>query len=600
MSQYDTPRSRFFAWFTPEDAPPSQARQVRIVATVVVTFIIVAALFTAPCWLLGYVGTSAGLATAIAIGLVALWALRVAGPVPAAHLTAIACCAILVPYITLAGGFEYPFFFWFLIVPFCAGLLGGQRVGLIWSLIIGAIVTGYVVLYLHGIRLPAIEMGSPPAVLVLSQALALVFMCSATMFIFQLNLRWEEQQTITAIAKLEVEVAERRSAEDAAQKANLAKGAFLAMMSHELRTPMNGVLGMTQLLLLEAQSESQRRHTEALRDSGKLLMHLLDSLLDFSKIEGGHVELEHRAFELPRVLRSASDLMRGRAQHKQLDFVVALDHNLPHWVQGDELRLRQMVLNLVSNAVKFTETGTVSLRARSPAPGTILLEVEDTGIGIPPEAQEHLFEAFTQADSTITRKYGGTGLGLAIVASLCEAMGGQVEVESSVGSGSTFRLRLPLEATESPTSSVTPATRPEAVVRVLVVEDNPVNQMVAERLLSNLDCFVLTAEHGREALEVLSTQPVDLVLMDMHMPVMDGLEATRAIRARPEPPVPVVGLTASATEHDRDACLEAGMEDVLCKPIMLEDLRALLQRFSQPTDGSPSEVPSAHESSASE
>lgn len=332
MSQSDTAWSRFLQWFIPDRTPASQARQYRIVVAVVCTFLGVAAVFTPPCIWLGYTGSATGLSAAMVIGLVALYALRTSGPVLAAHLTAVACCAILLPYITLAGGFEYPFFFWFLIVPFCAGLLGGQRVGLIWSAIIAVVVLGYTALYLQGTRLPATEMVDPPAVFVLSQALALVFMCSATMFIFQQNVRWEAQQTRAAIQKLEVEVAERRAAEAAAQEANLAKSAFLAMMSHELRTPMNGVLGMAQLLLLEEQPGQQRRYTVALRDSGELLMSLLDSLLDFAKIEGGHVELERRAFSLSEVLESAGELMGGRAEQKQVAFVLALDPDLPSHV----------------------------------------------------------------------------------------------------------------------------------------------------------------------------------------------------------------------------------------------------------------------------
>ncbi|MGC6493396.1 MAG: ATP-binding protein [Myxococcota bacterium] len=556
------------------------ARQHRIVATVVATFIGVAAVFIPPCVAVGYIGTATGHTAAIVLGLAALRALRVSGPRSAAHLTATACCATLIPYITLAGGFGYEFFFWFLIVPLCAGLLGGQRTGLIWSVIIALIVLTYTGLHTAGITLPVREMVDPPGWLVNSQALTLVFMFSATMFIFLDNQAWEARQTQRAIRNLEQEVMERRTAEAAAQQANLAKSAFLATMSHELRTPMNGVLGMAQLLLLEDQTADQRRYTEALRDSGELLMELLDSVLDFSKIESGHLTLERRVVSLADVLHSVIDLMAGRAKQKGLNLGVHVADELPDFIWGDELRIRQLVLNLVSNAIKFTETGRVQLEAVPGAHDTLKIRVTDTGIGIAPHAHATLFDAFTQEDSATTRKYGGTGLGLAIVARLTKAMGGSVGVTSTPDEGSTFTLVLPLEPASPASITPTEAATVPAHQRVLIVEDNLVNQMVACKFLSSLGCTYEVATDGTQAIERFAPDLYDMVLMDVHMPHMDGLDATRALRKAHGDTIPIVGLTASVTAADRDACLAAGMNDVLAKPLVLEQLHRTLRRWA--------------------
>jgi CheY-like chemotaxis protein len=292
--------------------------------------------------------------------------------------------------------------------------------------------------------------------------------------------------------------------------------------------------------------------------------------------------LERRVFSLPGLLHSAANLMGGRARQQALELTVHIDPALPEWIWGDELRLRQMVLNLLSNAIKFTPEGSVTLRARAEGASAMRIEVEDTGIGIEEAAQQTLFEAFTQADAATTRKYGGTGLGLAIVASLAEAMGGAVTVVSSPGRGSTFALCLPVEAGRSPGALPVLATERERGTRVLVVEDNPVNRLVAQRFLVELGCEVRLAADGVEALEQLEAEAVDVVLMDMHMPRMDGLGATREIRSRMGGALPVVGLTASVTEDDRQACFSAGMNAVLCKPLMMDDLREILDRY-EPT-----------------
>lgn len=563
--------------FVPADAPPSVQRQYRIIATVVLIFIGVAGVFIPPCLMLGYTGISLGHLAAIISGIAALMALRMFGPALAAHLTAFACCATLIPYITLAGGFPYAFFFWFLIIPLAGGLLGGQRVGLVWSVITAIIVTTYTGLHLLGIALPVVEMQSPPAAMVMSQSIALVFMISATMMTFQQNQRWAEQQTAQAITLLQQEVQERRIAEEKALEANRAKSLFLAMMSHELRTPMNGVLGMAQLLLLEEQSPEHREYTETIQESGTILMELLDGLLDFAKIESGRLVLENRPFELHQAMQSPINLMRGRAVQKGLSLSLELDSKLPTFILGDEIRLRQMVLNLLSNAIKFTRQGEVLLRVTQTPAGLLSISVKDTGIGISSDALDHIFEPFHQADSTITRQFGGTGLGLSIVASLAEMMGGTITADSIEDSGSTFTIVIPLQEEQSQPPQKAAALPSRSHLHVLLVEDNTINQLVASRLLDSLGCKTTVAGNGLEALEKLKTTPFDLVLMDIQMPVMDGLEATKRIRAQQHLSLPVVGLTASAMHADRQACLHVGMQDVLLKPLQRTALSTILQ-----------------------
>ncbi len=416
--------------------------------------------------------------------------------------------------------------------------------------------------------------------------------CANTIESSVLNMKVREQNEVLEI-KIEERTYQLAIEKTRAEAASVAKSNFLATMSHEIRTPMNGVLGMAQVLAATRLTEEQQLYVDTILDSGNSLLMVINDILDFSKIEAGKMLLEKVNFNLTHIANDISNLFKGKADEKNIQLTLSIDKQCPTELIGDSLRIKQVLQNYVSNAIKFTEQGSVQIDISgskiSDDSASIMIQVSDSGIGIDQSSQDKLFSDFTQVDSSTTRKFGGTGLGLAICKQLINLMQGEVGVKSQLDKGATFWFTLNLEinnAVEETTKQQIASNQEQPMLtgQILLVEDNMVNQLVAKAILEKFGLTPEVANNGQEAIEKIQNTQFDLILMDCQMPVLDGFEATEKIRQLErenslQGHLPIIALTANAHDKDKERCSSVGMDDYLSKPIIKDLLYDTLRKY---------------------
>ena len=529
-----------------------------LVVVILLVFTVISPYANAHLLFLPMVGVLLGLMVAVQLGL---------GLVPAVHIGTSAGLVLILLATWHAGGVFSPRLGWMLMLPLLPFYIHGRRAGMVWAGVV-LVAQSAMAWFTASGGIAPFEVGERHVVSSWFTFSMIAGVLIIVPFIYERLYRKALQDSRAHQQTLE---RQRLALEHTLQMREY----FIGTVSHELRTPMNAILGFNALLLSRVQDRPEAlkvlNHT---RQSAEHLMTVINDILDYSQLQAGRLIIQPEDFELRRVVEHAFELFSPRVNSMELDYRLEVDATLPQWVHTDRHRLMQVLVNLLGNALKFTHEGSVVLRVKW-APPNVLFEVEDTGIGIAKDRQAKIFQRFSQADGDIHAIYGGNGLGLAISQKLTDLLGGQMGFESELGKGSRFWLRLPVVATAAPAAK-TPSTRLEVKTadkawRFLVVDDHPLNRLLVRQVLQNAwpSCQVLEAVDGQKALEVLSEQAVDLVLMDMVMPVMDGIAATAAIRQNASEQLqdlPILGLTANVTPQDLERFEAAGLNQVMLKP----------------------------------
>ena len=474
---------------------------------------------------------------------------------------------------------------WLLCLPAIASLVAGRMAGVVWALICATTLWVFAYMQYTGYEFPfsgPID-GKQPLTLAFEATLVLLMLSSAT-FVFRKAQVTAEKKLSDTVRQLEKEVHDRTLAENEARQSEQAKASFLAAMSHELRTPLNGVIGASQLLKDGDLPSKKKELVDVVLQSSETLLELINNVMDLSRLDSQSIELEQVPVNIDELFRSTLAPLAFQAKEKGVKFSLIIEDDIPEYVRGDPTRLRQILLNLVGNAVKFTNTGEIDV-VLDTALERMRLKVADTGVGINNQAQASLFEPYVQADKTTMRKFGGSGLGLTIVKQLVSAMGGKIAVNSVPGRGSTFTVFLPLQSAKAPI--IKPTHRSLIKLQplsIVVADDNAVNRMVLSRLLEADGHKVVAMSNGREVLDYLPDHIVSVIMMDLQMPVMDGVTAVRKIRAMggSRSTIPVIAVTANVVHEDPEDLIRSGMTGFLSKPFRQEELRDALQKAMSP------------------
>lgn len=474
---------------------------------------------------------------------------------------------------------------WLLCLPAIALLVAGRLAGVIWAVICGMTLWTFAVLESRGYYFEFAEnVGSNAPIPLAFEATLVLSMLTTAAFVFRNGQVVAELKLNQSVKQLEKEVHERTLAENEAKQSEQAKSAFLAAMSHELRTPLNGVIGASQLLADGELPSKKMELVNVVMQSSETLLELIDNVLDLTKLDSSSIELESLSVDLRELVEKSVAPLSFQSREKGVNFSLVIEDDIPKYVYGDPTRLRQIILNLVGNAVKFTTTGEISVILDT-ALDRIRLRISDTGIGISKQAQASLFEPYVQADIAIMRKFGGSGLGLTIVKKLVSSMEGKIVVSSVPGRGSTFTVFLPLKAAPAParkTSSQSDMTLPK--LSIVVADDNAVNRMVLSKMLESDGHDVVTMSNGKEVVEYLANHEVSVILMDLQMPILDGVSSLRKIRAMPGPrsKTPVVAVTANVVLEKPQEMMAIGMNGYLKKPFLHAELREVLSKAIAP------------------